>query len=91
MNEDMQMDDVQQAAQGNSGVGAQKVTVEEVVQLLMQGVQPQELVDAGVPVALIEQAITVIQEQMKAQQPQGTGQAMGQDGGQGLAKSLTGR
>jgi len=86
MNEDMQMGEVQQAAQGNSGAGAQEVTVEEVVQLLMQGVQPQELVDAGVPVDLIEQAIMIIQEQMKAQQPQG----MGQGGGQGLAKSLAG-
>lgn len=47
-------------------------TVEEVAQLLMQGITPEELANAGVPVELIEQAIAMLKQQMAAQggQPQ---------------------
>ena len=45
--------------------------VMEVIMLLKQGATPEELVQGGVPAALIEQAMIIIQaEQRKAQQPQ---------------------
>ena len=45
--------------------------VMEVIMLLKQGATPEELVQGGVPAALIEQAMMIIQaEQRKAQQPQ---------------------
>ena len=46
--------------------------VMEVIMLLKQGATPEELVQGGVPAALVEQAMMIIQaEQRKAQQPQG--------------------
>ena len=45
--------------------------VMEVIMLLKQGATPEELVQGGVPAALVEQAMMIIQaEQRKAQQPQ---------------------
>ena len=45
--------------------------VMDVVMLLRQGATPEELVQGGVPAALVEQAMMIIQaEQRKAQQPQ---------------------
>jgi hypothetical protein len=75
-----------------AGKGGVKVTVEEVVQLLMKGVQPQELVDAGVPLELIEKAVAIIKQQMQAQggqapAPQG-GQPAAPQGGQGMGQGL---
>ena len=44
--------------------------VMEVIMMLRQGATPEELVQGGVPAALIEQAMMIIQaEQRKAQQP----------------------
>ena len=46
--------------------------VMEVIMMLRQGATPEELIQGGVPAALIEQAMMIIQaEQRKAQQPQG--------------------
>ena len=46
--------------------------VMEVIMLLKQGATPEELIQGGVPAALIEQAMMIIQaEQRKAQQPKG--------------------
>ena len=43
----------------------------EVIMLLKQGATPEELIQGGVPAALVEQAMMIIQaEQRKAQQPQ---------------------
>ena len=45
--------------------------VMEVIMLLKQGATPEELIQGGVPAALVEQAMMIIQaEQRKAQQPQ---------------------
>ena len=45
--------------------------VMDVVMLLRQGATPEELVQGGVPAALVEQAMMIIQaEQKKTQQPQ---------------------
>ena len=43
-------------------------TVEQVIQMLMQGVDPEKLVAQGIPPELIMQAIQVIEQQMAAQQ-----------------------
>jgi uncharacterized protein (DUF433 family) len=55
-------------------------TVEELAQLLMQGITPEELAEAGVPTQLIQQAITMAQQMAQAPQQQ---QSMGPT--QGLA------
>ena len=45
--------------------------VMEVIMMLRQGATPEELIQGGVPAALIEQAMMIIQaEQRKAQPPQ---------------------
>ena len=45
--------------------------VMEVIMMLRQGATPEELIQGGVPAALVEQAMMIIQaEQRKTQQPQ---------------------
>ncbi len=39
------------------------ITIEEVVGMLMQGISPEDLVQQGVPVDMIKQAITYIMQQ----------------------------
>jgi hypothetical protein len=60
------------AAEGVGGMGQQMPTVEEIAQLLMQGITPEELAEAGVPTQLIEQAIALAKQMAQApqQQPQ---------------------
>lgn len=44
----------------------------EVIMMLRQGATPEELIQGGVPAALVEQAMMIIQaEQRKAMQAQG--------------------
>ena len=46
--------------------------VMEVIMMLRQGATPEELIQGGVPAALVEQAMMIIQaEQRKAMQAQG--------------------
>ena len=66
----------QAAAQGAGGMGQQMPTVEELVELLLQGITPEELVNAGVPQQLVEQAMAMAQ-QMAAQQGPTQAQAEG--------------
>lgn len=68
---------VQQPA-GDPGAG---VTVEQVIQMLMQGIDPEELVKQGIPPELIMQAIQVIEQQMAAQQAPEQGLAAQSVGG----------
>lgn len=70
----------QQMAQpaGNPGAG---ITVEQIIQMLMQGVDPEELVQQGIPPELIMQAIQVIEQQMAAQQSPEQGLAAQSVGG----------
>lgn len=84
----------QQQAMAGSGApaGAGNVTIEDLVKLLLQGISPQELVNAGVPAELVQQAIDMA-KQMMAQQGQG-----GMEGSQadmqqdaGLAGQMGGR
>ena len=66
--------------------GQQMPTVEEIAQLLMQGVDPQKLVEMGVPPELIMEAISIIEQQMGAQ---GQNMTMGAEA-PGLAQSMVG-
>ena len=60
----------------------------EVIMLLKQGATPEELVKGGVPAALIEQAIVIINAEQKAMQSQAP-EAMA-DPNAGLAAKLNG-
>jgi hypothetical protein len=71
------------AAQQQQGQSPQGMpTVEEVAALLMQGVDPQQLLESGIPEQLIMQAIALVEQQMAAEQ-QGAAQ-----GGGGLAQAI---
>ena len=43
-------------------------SVEEVIALLMQGVDPQKLIEMGIPQELIMQAIQVLEQQLAQQE-----------------------
>lgn len=49
-----------------AGGTAPQYTVEEIIQLLMQGIDPEELVAQGVPAELVSQAIDIIMSQQQA-------------------------
>lgn len=55
---------IQQAAPEQGGMP----TVEQVIQMLMEGADPEELVKMGVPPELVMQAVEMLQQQMTAQQ-----------------------
>ena len=46
-----------------------QVSVRQVVQMLMQGAEPEELVQMGIPEEMVTQAIRALMQQMQAQQP----------------------
>ena len=52
-------------------------TVDELIQLLINGITPQQLIEAGVPQQLVDQAIAMLNQQAPAAPTQG---AMGQGG-----------
>lgn len=61
------------AAQGAQQQPSQEQMLQQIIQLLMQGVTPQQLEAKGVPVELIKQAIAIIQQhqaQSQGQAPQ---------------------
>ena len=60
----------------------------EVIMLLKQGATPEELVNGGVPAYLIEQAITIINAEMRAMEPKGPDVMA--DPNAGLAAKLNG-
>ena len=62
--------------------------VMEVIMLLKQGATPEELVQGGVPAALIEQAIAIIKAEMRAMESQGPDVMA--DPNAGLAAKLNG-
>jgi len=71
----------QQATEvGTSNAGQQMPTMEELVMLLMQGVTPEDLVAAGVPAKMVEEALRMMQRQAQVK-PQGMGNtAIGPEG-----------
>ena len=60
----------------------------EVIMLLKQGATPEELVNGGVPAYLIEQAIAIINAELRAMEPQGPDVMA--DPNAGLAAKLNG-
>ena len=60
----------------------------EVIMLLKQGATPEELVNGGVPAYLIEQAIVIINAELRAIEPQGPDVMA--DPNAGLAAKLNG-
>lgn len=77
-----------QQPQQAPGAGGQMPTVEELVALLMEGIPPEELEKMGVPPEMIMEAITILEQQMAAQQ-QAPAQPQQSQGG-GLAQQLVG-
>jgi hypothetical protein len=74
----------QQMAQPQQAQGGQDemmAMVEKVIQLLMQGADPDDLVKQGVPAEVIMQAIQIIEQQMAAQQAPEQGLAAKSVGG----------
>ncbi len=71
----------QQEAMEQQGGGEQQETVQQVAQMLMQGVSPEELIKQGVPERVIMMAIEMLKQQMAQQgqtpepAPQGQGLA----------------
>ena len=64
--EQMEPNEGQQVpAQGQVSQEDVEEVVEQVVQLLKQGVPPEELLKKGVPMEIIKQAIQIIQAQQK--------------------------
>lgn len=53
---------------GLAGMGMEQITVEQVVEMLKQGMTPEELVSAGVPQELVERAMMAIQQEMAPQE-----------------------
>jgi len=53
-------------------------SVDEIVQLLIKGVPPEKLEEAGVPRELIMQAINIIEQQLGSQPPQNPSALEGQ-------------
>lgn len=62
-----QMAQPAQAPQGQLSQNDMMALVEQVIELLMQGIDPDELVAQGVPTEVIVQAIQIIEQQMAAQ------------------------
>lgn len=83
----------QEMASQNSGAGQQEMpTVEEVAMLIKQGVPPEELMAAGVPQGLIEDAIALLRQAEQQQAPP-TGAQSGNpaaSGGGGMAAQQMG-
>lgn len=84
-------------AQQMAGAPAQQqqpdmAMIEQIIQLLMDGVDPEELVKQGVPPEMIMQAIDILEQQLMAQQggQQAAQQAPAPQQGQGLAQSMMG-
>ena len=83
----------QQMAGPAAGGTNQMPTVEEIIQLLMEGATPEELVQAGIPQELIMQAIQILEQQLAQQAPQQAPQqlppqAQGPTGEAGLAQTM---
>jgi len=66
---------------------AEMQMLQQIVELLMEGVDPEELVKQGVPPELIMQAIEIIEQQMMDQEQQAS--ARPQQEPEGLAQSMT--
>jgi|SaaInl59LU_5_DNA_1037362.scaffolds.fasta_scaffold00344_3 hypothetical protein len=75
----------QMAPQG--GGQEQMAMIEQIIAMLMQGVDPEELIQQGIPPELIMAAIDMLEQQLAAQGQQQAAQPM-QQAPQGLAQSM---
>lgn len=70
------------AAQSQAGQEAQmQQAVQQIVELLMQGVRPEELIQQGVPQELVMKAIEIVKAQQGQQQADAAAMAPQQDPG----------
>jgi hypothetical protein len=59
---------VMSAPEEVAGGGAgSPVSIEEVVKALLAGVSPEELIQAGVPVEVVQQAVEMVRQEAQAQ------------------------
>ena len=56
--------------QGLGLAGQGPAMVEQAVQMLIQGATPEQLLQAGIPAIVIEQAMAIVAQQMQQQVPQ---------------------
>ena len=75
----------QMAPQG--GGQDQMAMIEQIIEMLMQGVDPEELIQQGIPPELIMAAIDMLEQQLAAQGQGQPSQPM-QQAPQGLAQSM---
>ena len=61
-----------QAGQGQAPQQSQQGSIEQVIELLMKGATPEELLQMGVPEEMIKQAIELVQQHQAQQQAQGS-------------------
>ena len=47
-----------------------QITLQQVVDALLQGISPNELVEVGVPMAMVEKALQVVMQQQQISQEQ---------------------
>ena len=76
-----------------SAGSGQPITVEELMQLLMSGITPQQLIEAGVPRQLVDQAIAMLKQGTASAASQGayvSGMANTPTDEQGLAARAAG-
>ena len=70
------------AAQSQAGQEAQmQQAVQQIVELLMQGVKPEELIQQGIPQELVMKAIEIVKAQQSQQQADAAAMAPQQDPG----------
>jgi len=57
-----------QPQMGQPQGGDMEAILQQVVQLLMQGIDPEELLEQGVPMEIIKQAVQIVMAQQQQQQ-----------------------
>ena len=69
------------AAQAGQGQDQAMMAIQQIVELLMQGVTPEELIQQGVPQELVMKAVEIVKAQQGQQQADAQAMAPGQDPG----------
>lgn len=76
------------AAQAGQGQDQAMMAIQQIMELLMQGVTPEELLQQGVPQELVMKAVELMKAQQGQQQQAQSAMAPGQD--PGLAQRMVG-
>ena len=69
------------AAQVGQGQDQAMMAIQQIMELLMQGVKPEELIQQGVPQELVMRAVEIVKAQQGQQQADAQAMAPGQDPG----------